>query len=121
MVVSARLPVSARWLAGLAYDPSLTDSRPWWLVDALPATVPALETTITALLGAGLQPAWGLLIDHLDVLTLAVAGGGAPTPLALPASWYGGCLLADGRRAALLDPQALLQDLASTSSTQSAA
>ena len=121
VMVSARLPATALWLAGLAYDPSLTKSQPWWLVDALPDNAAGAGEATVALLAAGLQPAWGLLIDHLDVLTLAVAGGGAPSPLALPAAWYTGCLLADGRRAALLDPQAMLQELVSTNPAQSAA
>ena len=121
VVVSAHLPTTALWLSGLAHDPSLTDSPPWWLVDPLPVQAPGVGETTVALLAAGLQPAWGVLIDRLDVLTLAVAGGGAPSPLAIPAAWYTGCLLADGRRAALLDPQALLDELAPTGPAQSAA
>ena len=121
VVVSAGLPLTARWLAGLACAPSQTDRPPWWLVDALPPHLPDHGVTTVALLAAGLQPAWGLLIDHLEALTLAVAGGGAPVPLALPGGWYAGCLLADGRRAALLDPQALCTGLARTGPVQSAA
>jgi hypothetical protein len=111
VAVSARLPTTALWLVGLAYDQSLSDRSPWWLLDALPSQTDNADTTTVALLAAGHQPAWGLLIDSLDVLTLAVAGGGAPTPLAVPAAWYSGCLLADGRRAALLDPSTMLRDL----------
>jgi hypothetical protein len=121
IAVSARLPATAQWLVGLAFDVSLSDRRPWWLLDAMPGPTTDADAPAVALLAAGQHPAWGLLIDSLDVLTLAVAGGGAPTPLAIPPAWYSGCLLADGRRAALLDPLTMLRDIPRGESDLSAA
>lgn len=97
---SARIPATAPWLAGAAR----LETAILWLID-LPGGS-ATDGQALALLAAGGSPRWALRIDRVDRLSSAVAGG-PPAWAGWPADWARGCLLADGRRGTLIDPDAV--------------
>lgn len=97
---SPRIPATAAWLAGAAR----LEAAVLWLIDLPGGSSP--EDQALVLLAAGEAPHWALRIDRIDRLSTAVAGG-PPAWEGWPTAWARGCLLADGRRGTLIDPDAV--------------
>lgn len=97
---SPRIPATAPWLAGAVR----LDASVIWLIDLPDGST--TEDQALVLLAAGGTPRWALRIDRVDRLSSAVAGG-PPAWEGWPTDWARGCLLADGRRGTLIDPDAV--------------
>ncbi len=97
---SPRIPATAAWLAGAVR----LEQAVLWLIDLPGGSSP--EDQALVLLAAGGDPRWALRIDRVDRLSSAVAGG-PPAWSGWPAEWARGCLLADGRRGTLINPDAV--------------
>lgn len=106
---SARIPGTPAWLAGIAR----ADAHSIWLLDVhgTPANHAGRAAPFSlALLAAGAAPHWGLAIDRVEALGVA-SPSSQPWSGSWPAGWAGRCLLADGRSALLIEPDAITRDL----------
>ena len=111
--VSAPVPGHQPWFVGI----TRLDDRLLWVFDPLGTASPAGPRTL--IVAAGQHPRWAVAVDRVESL-MEARRSGIPTIQAAgkqacwPATWSKGCLLADGRRALLMDPHILVEALTSS-------
>ena len=103
-------PWSPAWVAGLA----MRDDGVHPVVDALPDGVAPAPRQQRLLILATTTPAWALVIDGVEGMGTATAGGGLLPRLTLPSAWAQVGRLGDGRAVVLIVPQQIAAHLAGT-------